>query len=1145
MSFIINKPEITSISSIPIFNSSSIEGIPIDPESSYPVNGQSLVYDSVSGQWTLVDISSIVGSTGPTGSSEITGGGVQTISFSDDDFSSTRTSFMISSLENSIITDQNLKCYGKTTGLSNCKTSYSFGVNEQNTKWISVGESYTGANSSIAYSIDGVSWNNLTNSTGVLSTGNDLDWDGNAWVAVGTPGTITNSSIVFSRNGLDWQSATGAVDIFNYEVRSVKTDGDRWVAVGSTGATNNICYSDDGIVWKPCTYTTGNLDPYSIGYNGCFWLVGGESVSYTTNQTIIKYSYDGVNWTDNSVTFGQLYGGVTRRVTSMCWNGGKWLFGAYFNVDFEAYGSVIYTISNGLNPVFSLLTPLVDGSSYEIVITDIKWNGKLFIASGYNPFNALFLPGVAVYLYSYDGLNWLYATAGVENSSAGSIFGNILSTEWDGTKWIGIGSQGLGGDLFGGGLNTTGYSYNGIDWIGVESAPVIPPIIADPTRFRDPIFTRGYSVRRNTQYPNKVKFPSNQTLILSNNSTPSYIGNGALTGNSVSDVSSWYSLSGITGNNACWNGDKWILVRTSNIDTNTIYYSYDGYSWTGLGNKIFSTKGNDCIWDGTKWIAVGSGTNTIAYSYDGFVWIPSPNSNSIFTECKKIYFNGSRYVSVGTGSYTIAYSTDGISWSGVSSSLFTTGNNVKYNGCIWIAVGSGVNTITYSNNGIDWIGIGNSIFSTAGNSVEWNGKLWTAGGQGTNSIAYSYNGIDWTGIGTSIITNCVSILWDGKRYIAVGTGANNMAYSYNGTTWSVETGTSFGNNGLAWNDPSIGKSNINQHILALGTSSIFSTSKDGVRWKCVDGRNIFSIAYNAFWNGMMYVAVGEGVNSIAYSYNGVEWVGLGNSIFTKGKCVAWNGSMWVAGGEGTNTIAYSYDGIHWTGVGVSIFSVSGNAVLWTGVRWIMVGQGGNQVSYSVNGINWTPVSTAFSGGVGNGICISSDKIVSVGSGASTHVIYSIDDGLTWSSSSTTIFGSEGKDVFWNGSYYIAVGGSTVSIAESSDGISWSSVSTKFLGGYANSVYWTGKKWLVSGDNTNSSPIVYSVDGTEWYNSEATTTLFSNCYSLVGNSSISTTYIPDSLFVNKKEQIVITSPDYYDISTTSPTDISIVLNSNTK
>jgi hypothetical protein len=44
----------------------------------------------------------------------------------------------------------------------------------------------------------------------------------------------------------------------------------------------------------------------------------------------------------------------------------------------------------------------------------------------------------------------------------------------------------------------------------------------------------------------------------------------------------------------------------------------------------------------------------------------------------------------------------------------------------------------------------------------------------------------------------------------------------------------------------------------------------------------------------------------------MHWVGGGADIFTvAGLDVYWSNSLWIAVGEGTNTIAYSNDGIYW------------------------------------------------------------------------------------------------------------------------------------------------------------------------------------------------------------------------------------------
>ena len=57
--------------------------------------------------------------------------------------------------------------------------------------------------------------------------------------------------------------------------------------------------------------------------------------------------------------------------------------------------------------------------------------------------------------------------------------------------------------------------------------------------------------------------------------------------------------------------------------------------------------------------------------------------------------------------------------------------------------------------------------------------------------------------------------------------------------------------------------------------------------------------------------------------------GLGLTIFTTGVYgITWNGTMWVAVGEGTNTVAFSSDGILWSGVdnNTLLFTTSGNGV---------------------------------------------------------------------------------------------------------------------------------------------------------------------------------------------------------------------------
>jgi hypothetical protein len=116
-------------------------------------------------------------------------------------------------------------------------------------------------------------------------------------------------------------------------------------------------------------------------------------------------------------------------------------------------------------------------------------------------------------------------------------------------------------------------------------------------------------------------------------------------------------------------------------------------------------------------------------------------------------------------------------------------------------------------------------------------------------------------------------------------------------------------------------------------------------------------AYSVAWNGSLWVAAGEGTNTLAYSSDGKTWTGSANSdliISELGLSVAWNGSLWVAGGGGTNTLAYSYDGIVWYAStnGNSILTPYVFSVAWNGSLWVAGGEGPNTLAYSYDGIFW-------------------------------------------------------------------------------------------------------------------------------------------------------------------------------------------------
>ena len=134
------------------------------------------------------------------------------------------------------------------------------------------------------------------------------------------------------------------------------------------------------------------------------------------------------------------------------------------------------------------------------------------------------------------------------------------------------------------------------------------------------------------------------------------------------------------------------------------------------------------------------------------------------------------------------------------------------------------------------------------------------------------------------------------------------------------------------------------------------------------------VGYSVAWNGTRWLAGGQGGNTLAYSADGITWIGVTSSPFSNyGASVAWNGTRCLAAGSGGNTLAYSADGITWTGLTTSSpFDNFGIDVAWNGTRWVAAGGGSSgALAYSDNnGISWTPVtSSPFSGSVGAGLSV--------------------------------------------------------------------------------------------------------------------------------------------------------------------------------
>ena len=236
-------------------------------------------------------------------------------------------------------------------------------------------------------------------------------------------------------------------------------------------------------------------------------------------------------------------------------------------------------------------------------------------------------------------------------------------------------------------------------------------------------------------------------------------------------------------------------------------------------------------------------------------------------------------------------------------------------------------------------------------------------------------------------------------------------------------------------------------------------------------------------NGHIYVATGQtipsfygfgpiGCNTLAYSYDGSNWSGLGSTIFTGANRVVWDGTEFFATGSG-NSIAKSLDGISWSPVSPNIFSV-GRGIVKGRTKYVAVGDGTNTIAYSYDGINWLGLGSNILSEGGYGVAVNYQRFIAVGSGSQTIAVSS--DGITWSSLGSTIFSIRGNDIAWNGLMFVAVGLGTNSIAQSWDGLTWNGLGLSIFD-EGLSITWSGSKWMATGYGANT--LVYSTDGITW------------------------------------------------------------------
>jgi hypothetical protein len=610
--------------------------------------------------------------------------------------------------------------------------------------------------------------------------------------------------------------------------------------------------------------------------------------------------------------------------------------------------------------------------------------------------------------------------------------------------------------------------------------------------------------------------------------------------------------------------------------TVALAYSYDGINWTAVPNSSSTTAPSFILgvksicWSPVRkiWIAVGFDTK-VAYSYDGITWtfVTGPSIFYLFS----VSWGKDKFIASGgldsLLTNDIAYSFTGLSGSWVLSPNPLTGTggifSTLYNGTMWVGVGSatnGTNGAIYSYDGITWVvGSGATFSSYEGGSTTggqagtaWNGSRWiitTGSTSCTNPVFYSDNGINWTqstttavvtgSIATTVLT--VTAITSGTVLIGQvlntasggvitsfgtgrgGTGTYNISVSQTVASTTITGTLTAGGTCAVWNS--------GRFIVGLRNASTLSymTSPDGIVWTsnaakqftapygiagAVNQQNPQALNVNVAIQ-QPTLAFGSGTNTIAYSYDGIVWRGLGTTIFTTtGYCGCWNGKLWVAGGvsSGVGILAYSYNGIDWTIATQSILSTIVWSIAWNGTVFVAVGQGASTIAYSYDGINWqTPTTLPTGFTIGYSVAWGQNYFVVVGQGVTNNYAYSTN-GISWTGGVILSTSATFRSIICGQSLWVTVG-TTGTIAQgywaTNPTSTWTSGTGFPTAGSSNQLFSVtygvypvssaaggttyGTIFCAGGATftTNTSACIYSTDGKAWTTSASGNTAFNN------------------------------------------------------
>jgi hypothetical protein len=381
--------------------------------------------------------------------------------------------------------------------------------------------------------------------------------------------------------------------------------------IGSNFIYTSSLYTSTLTVGSTITLSSFNVAVYGSVYtssiHSTLLVATGFAETATTPNTALKWSWDGLNWS-NATSGGNL------QMNDVAWNGRMWVaVGSSMSSNVSQRSTIQWSRdgSNWSNVVTGGFQINTTAGQVKYGGTGIAWNGRLWIATGACSNATDYRCTIQ---YSTDGSNFSNVASATGFASGVTNYGSnvTLKPTWNGRYWL------AGRTVETSQTTNACFSYDGINWS-------VMPVTAGA----NPYWCSALGW--NGRYWLAGSYQGGAWSYSQSNFTNS-VGSAVLGTGPVIDI--------------MWDGSKW--YRTSDSNNGAIKYSYNGitnwYDVTGLQ------------------FASGSITG-------GFLRLGIADAG-LFYGARKVIYTGSKYYCTGavasitnSNNYTIMNSTDGVNWS--------------------------------------------------------------------------------------------------------------------------------------------------------------------------------------------------------------------------------------------------------------------------------------------------------------------------------------------------------------------------------------------------------------------------------------------------------------------------------------------------